>query len=177
MTGRAAVRPAVPADVPAIVDLIHGLAVYGQQEAECHVDETRLREHLFGSRRYAEVLVADAEERIVGFALFFHNYSTFQSLPGLYLEDLFVQPEYRGRGIGTALLRGLVAVGAARGCGRIDWLVQDWNAEAIGFYEARFGARPVPGMTVYRMTDREIHAAHTGGVHAESRGQHGRFSS
>ena len=146
-------RPADPADVPAIAELIRGLAEYEKLTAECRVDETLLHDHLFGARRYAEVVLADVRERAVGFALFFHNYSTFLSKPGIYLEDLFVLPEHRGGGIGKALLQHLVALAAERQCGRVEWSVLDWNQPAIDFYTNAFGAKPVDGWTIYRLTE------------------------
>src|SRR5437016_10665066 len=119
------IRPATAADVPTIAQLIRALAEY--ERLPQWVDEARLHDHLFGLRPYAEVLLAEDDGEVVGFALFFHNYSTFRAQPGIYLEDLFVKPERRGRGHGKALLRGLARLAMERGCGRLDWAVLDWN--------------------------------------------------
>jgi GNAT superfamily N-acetyltransferase len=108
-----------------------------------------LRRHLFAEPRYARVIMADWEGQIAGFALYFFNYSTFLCQPGLYLEDLFVRPAYRGRGIGLGLLKALEQLAGESGCGRFEWSVLDWNQSAIDFY-LEFGARPRPGWTLYR---------------------------
>ena len=144
------VRDARPFDVPAIVGLIRDLAVYEKQPEDCHADGSLLAEHLFGGKRFAEVVLAEAGDRIVGFTLFFHNYSTWLTRPGLYLEDLFVAPAWRGLGAGEALLRHLARLAVARGCGRMEWSVLKWNEPAIGFYE-RLGAAPMDGWQVYRL--------------------------
>ena len=115
------------------------------------MEREQLGEHLFGERPYAEVLIAEDEGEAAGFALFFHNYSTFLGRPGIYLEDLFVMPEQRGRGIGKQLLKHLAQIAVERDCGRLEWAVLDWNRDAIGFYE-RLGARPSSDWTVYRLT-------------------------
>src|SRR5437867_8616895 len=115
------IRAATPADVPAIARLIRGLAEYERLAHAVTLDEARLREHLFGPRPYAEVLLAEDAGIIVGFALFFPNYSTFRGQPGLYLEDLFVEPAHRGHGHGKALLRGVARLAVERGCGRVEW--------------------------------------------------------
>lgn len=150
------VRPARQGDVPTIASLIRDLAVYERLGDECRADETALREHLFGARPYVEALVAEvdgaggAAGTAAGFALFFHNYSTFLTKPGIYLEDLFVRPALRGRGIGRALLSRLAALAVERGCGRLEWAVLDWNEPAIGFYRS-LGARPMSEWTVFRL--------------------------
>lgn len=144
------VRPARREDVPVIASLIRALAEYEKLAHECHADEEALGEHLFGARPFVEALVAEDEGEAVGFALFFHNYSTFLTRPGIYLEDLFVRPEARGRGIGRALLSRLAALAVERGCGRLEWSVLDWNRPAIGFYR-RLGARPMEEWTVFRL--------------------------
>lgn len=149
MTSR--IRPAEAADVPVIAELIRGLATFEKLDDQVSMTEERLAESLFGQHRYAETLLAEDDGTPVGFALFFHNFSTFLGLPGVYLEDLFVIPEYRGRGIGRALLRELARLAVERGCGRLEWSVLDWNSDAIGFYE-RLGARPNSEWTVYRLT-------------------------
>lgn len=148
MTSR--IRPAEAADVPVIAELIRGLATFEKLDDQVSMTEERLAESLFGQHRYAETLLAEDDGTPVGFALFFHNFSTFLGLPGVYLEDLFVIPEYRGRGIGRALLRELARLAVERGCGRLEWSVLDWNSDAIGFYE-RLGARPNSEWTVYRL--------------------------
>jgi GNAT superfamily N-acetyltransferase len=144
-------RSAAPEDVPAIARLIRGLAEYERLGHEVVFREEDLRESLFGSRRYAEVVLAEEDGETVGFALFFHTFSTFLGKPGLYLEDLFVLPQHRGKGHGEALLRHLAKLTLDRGCGRFEWSVLDWNADAIRFYE-RIGAMAVTGWTRYRLT-------------------------
>lgn len=145
------IRPAVPEDVPTIAALIRGLAEYEKLAHEVVFDERQLHEHLFGERRFAEVLIAQEDDGVVvGFALFFHNFSTFLARPGLYLEDLFVWPAHRGRGHGKALLVRLAQLAIERGCGRLEWSVLDWNAPAITFYRS-VGARPMDEWTVYRL--------------------------
>lgn len=145
-------RAATPDDVPLVRELIEGLAEYERLRHECHATDALLTEALFGARPYAEVTIAEWEGEPAGFALYFHNFSTFLARPGIYLEDLFVRPSHRGRGIGKALLQHLAALAVARGCGRLEWSVLDWNVDAIGFYE-RLGARPQDEWTVYRVTD------------------------
>jgi len=145
-----AIRPAERADVPVIAELIRGLARFEKMEDEVTMTEDRLAASLFGERRYAETLIADQDGEPVGFALFFHNFSTFLAQPGIYLEDLFVLPDHRGGGIGRALLRELARLAVERGCGRLEWAVLDWNRDAIGFYE-RLGAKPNSEWTVYRL--------------------------
>ncbi len=152
----ATIRPARPDDINAITVLIRALAQYEKLEVMCLSgpdDEDRLREHLFGERPLAEVLIAEVpeSERPVGFALYFTNYSTFLKKPGIYLEDLFVEPEFRARGLGKALLGRLIELARERDCGRVEWCVLDWNESAIEFYKKSFGARPVDGWTVFRV--------------------------
>jgi GNAT superfamily N-acetyltransferase len=138
-------------DVPVIAELIRGLARFEKLEGEVAMTEDLLAKNLFGPRPYAEALLAEDGGAVVGFALFFHNFSTFLAQPGIYLEDLFVIPEERGHGIGRALLERLAQIAVERGCGRLEWAVLDWNRAAIGFYE-RLGARPNSEWTVYRLT-------------------------
>jgi GNAT superfamily N-acetyltransferase len=145
------IRPAEAADVPAIAELVRGLARFEKLEQDVTMTEDLLAQNLFGPHRYAETLLAEDGSAPVGFALFFHNFSTFLALPGIYLEDLFVVPEHRGRGIGRSLLQRLAQIAVERGCGRLEWSVLDWNRDAIGFYE-RLGARPNSEWTVYRLT-------------------------
>ena len=144
-------RPATVDDVPLILELIEGLAEYERLRHECVATEALLHETLFGARRYAEVVVAEWNQAPAGFALFFHNYSTFLARPGIYLEDLFVRPTHRGHGIGKALLQHLASLAIARGCGRLEWAVLDWNESAIGFYK-KMGALPQGDWTTYRVT-------------------------
>lgn len=155
------ITPAAEADVPVILRLIKGLAEYEKMADEVVATEQRLRDTLFGPRRFAEVVIGYAGTEPVGFAVFFHNYSTFLAAPGLYLEDIFVEPGRRGRGFGRKLLAHVAHVAVARGCGRLEWSVLDWNEPAIGFYE-RLGARPMDGWTTYRMTGDSL-AALAGG--------------
>jgi GNAT superfamily N-acetyltransferase len=145
------IRPATEADVPAIARLICGLAEYEKLAHAVDLDEARLRGHLFGPRPYCECLIAEDAGTAVGFALFFHNYSTFLGRPGVYLEDLFVLPEHRGRGHGKALFVVLARMAVERGCGRLEWSVLDWNEPAIGFYKS-LGATALDDWTVYRLT-------------------------
>ena len=144
-------RPANKVDVPVIAELIRGLARYEKLEDQVEMTEELLAGGLFGERPYAEVVLAEEDGAAVGFALFFHNFSTFLGRPGIYLEDLFVLPEHRGRGIGRTLLAHLARLAVERGCGRLEWAVLDWNRDAIGFYES-LGARPNSEWTVYRLT-------------------------
>jgi len=152
------VRPGQLEDVPLIAELIRGLARYENLEHEVVMTEEKLTDSLFGDRRYAETLIAEEEDgKPVGFALFFHNYSTVLAQPGIYLEDLFVLPEHRGGGAGRALLERLAQLAVERGCGRLEWAVLNWNKDAIRFYE-RLGARPNSEWTVYRLTGDPLRA-------------------
>lgn len=146
----ARLRPATAADVPLILALVRELAAYEREPEACHATADALRATLFGDAPQAEVVIAECDHQPAGFALFFHNYSTWEARRGLYLEDLFVRPAFRGRGVGRALLAHLARVAVARGCGRFEWSVLDWNASAIGFYRA-LGARPMDGWTVMRI--------------------------
>ena len=137
--------------------MIRELAAYEQLAHEAVLSDNKLHEHLFGRRPYASVLIAAERETVVGFALYFYNYSTFLSLPGIYLEDLFVRPAYGGRGHGKALLTQLAAVAVAEGCGRLEWSVLDWNAPSIEFYK-RLGAKPMEDWTTYRLTGDTLRA-------------------
>jgi GNAT superfamily N-acetyltransferase len=148
---RTRLRPAARADVPTILALIRGLAEYEKLAHEVEADEARLADTLFGARPGAEVVIAEVDGAAAGFALFFHNYSTFLAKPGLYLEDLFVLPEYRGHGVGRALMVHLARLALERGCGRFEWSVLDWNAPAIGFYRS-LGAVGMDGWTVQRVS-------------------------
>lgn len=145
------IRTAERRDVPLVLGFIRGLAEYEKLGHECEATEAQLEKTLFGERPAAEVVIAYHENRPAGFALFFHNYSTFLAKPGLYLEDLFVDPAFRGFGVGKALLAHLARLAVERDCGRFEWSVLDWNADAIGFYE-KLGARPMSDWTVFRVT-------------------------
>jgi GNAT superfamily N-acetyltransferase len=145
------IRPATAADLPGILQLIRALADYEKLSHQVVVDEARLHEHLFGSRPYAEVLLAEEGAQLVGYALFFHTYSTFLGQPSLYLEDLFVLPSHRGRGLGKALLARLARLAVERHCGRFEWMVLDWNTPALQFYES-LGAALAPEWKLCRMT-------------------------
>ena len=149
------IRPAVEADLPLIHALIRELAEYEKLSHVVTATEARLRETLFGPRPAAEVLIASLDSTPVGFALFFQNFSTFLAQPGLYLEDLFVRPEFRGRGIGRALLSKLAAIAVERNYGRVEWAVLDWNEPAIKFYQS-LGAKPMDDWTVFRLTGEEM---------------------
>jgi len=145
------IREAAEPDVPLIATLIRELAEYERLLDNVRMTEERLRSALFGRHRYAEVAIAeDGAGEAIGFALFFHNFSTFLGLPGIYLEDLFVRPAHRGLGVGRALLGYLARLARDRNCGRLEWSVLDWNETAIGFYR-RLGAQPNDGWTVYRL--------------------------
>jgi GNAT superfamily N-acetyltransferase len=144
-------RRAVRGDVPEILRLIRALAEYEKLAHEVVATEAALAATLFGERPAAEVLLAEEGGRAVGFALFFQNYSTFLARPGIYLEDLFVEPALRGKGIGKALLQAVARLTVERGCGRLEWAVLDWNEPAIGFYRG-LGARPMADWTVMRLT-------------------------
>ncbi len=145
------IAPASERDVPLLLELIRSLAEYERLADQVMATEERLRASLFGERPAAEVLIARVDGTGVGFAVFFHNYSTFLGRAGLHLEDLFVRPAWRSRGIGQALLRSVARVAVERDCGRMEWSVLDWNAPAIRVYQAT-GAAPMDEWTVYRLT-------------------------
>ena len=144
-------RPARPEDLDTIIELIRALAEYEREPGAVKLDRATLSEHLFGTHRYAEVILAEtAAGQSAGFALFFHNFSTWEGRPGIYLEDLLVRPEFRGHGYGKALLQELARIALERGCARLEWSVLDWNEPAIRFYR-RIGAQAMNGWTVYRL--------------------------
>ncbi len=145
------IRDAVRADCSTIVDLVHELAAYEHLEHTVRLTPEALERHLFGPRPFAVTLMGETPAGIAGFALYFFNYSTFRGLPGIYLEDLFVRPEYRGLGLGKGLLRAVAQKAIAAGCGRVDWAVLDWNTPSIGFYES-LGARGMTEWTTFRLT-------------------------
>jgi GNAT superfamily N-acetyltransferase len=151
------IEPAVVADVPLILRMIKALADYEKMAADVVATEDRLRAALFGPRPYGEVIIGYVAGEPVGFALFFHNFSTFRGAPGLFLEDLFVEPQWRGRGFGRQLLAHLAAIALARGCHRMEWTVLDWNEPAIAFYR-RVGARPMDAWQIFRLTGEALRA-------------------
>ena len=151
MSDTITIRPATRDDVPLVLEFIRDLAGYEHLEHEVTASEPELRETLFGDRRYAEVVFACVGGAAMGFALFFHNFSTFKGLPGIYLEDLFVRPEARGRGLGKRLLAYLARTAVERRCARLEWSVLDWNEPSIGFYRS-LGAVPMDEWTTYRLT-------------------------
>lgn len=144
------IRPAAPADLPLIAQFIRDLADYEKLAHKVRFDEAKLGEKLFGPRPYAEVVIGELDGAPQGFALFFHNFSTFEGRPGIYLEDLFVRPEARGSGLGKALLAHLAGLVVERDCARLEWSVLDWNAPAIGFYQS-LGAKLMDEWTVMRV--------------------------
>ncbi|NML95560.1 GNAT family N-acetyltransferase [Novosphingobium olei] len=144
------IRPATRGDTGLIAELIRALAEYEKLAGEVRFDEAVLAEKLFGARPYAEVVIGEIDGVAQGFALFFHNFSTFEGKPGIYLEDLFVRPEARGSGLGKALLSHLAALAVERDCARLEWSVLDWNEPSIGFYKA-LGARFMDEWTVMRV--------------------------
>lgn len=144
------IRPATPADIPAIHRLIVELAIYEKEPDAVQATHDDLHAALFGARPVAECLLAEIGGEAVALALFFTNFSTWTGKAGIYLEDLFVMPVARGQGLGKALLAELARIAVARGCGRFEWSVLDWNTPAIGFYEA-LGAKPMNGWTVMRV--------------------------
>ena len=144
------IRSATPADISLIAQFIRDLAEYEKLGHEVRFDEAVMAQKLFGPRPFAEVLIGEIDGTPQGFALFFHNFSTFEGRPGIYLEDLFVRPDARGSGLGKALLGKLAALAVERDCARLEWSVLDWNTPAIDFYKA-LGARPMDEWTVYRV--------------------------
>lgn len=149
------IRPATPADVPAIFNLIGQLAIYEKLEHMVTGNEAMLRDNLFGSSPTCECVLAREDESVIGFALYFATFSTFLCKPGLYLEDLFVIPSARGKGYGKTLLKHLATLAHARGCGRFEWRVLDWNAPSIAFYRS-LGAAILPEWHLVRLTEAEI---------------------
>ncbi|MFL5242191.1 MAG: GNAT family N-acetyltransferase [Gemmataceae bacterium] len=145
------IRTATADDAVAVFGLIRALAAYERVADRAVFDEREVREHLFGPRPFAEVLLAEEAGVVVGFAVFYPYYSTFQGKPGLYLEDLFVRPEFRGRGHGKGLLVELARLAASRGCCSLEWAVLNWNDPAIAFYRS-LGAEPINEWTTYRLT-------------------------
>jgi GNAT superfamily N-acetyltransferase len=155
MSDTITIRPASRDDVPLVLEFIRDLARYERLEHEVAASQAQLREALFGERRYAEVVFACSGGEPVGFALFFHNFSTFKGRPGIYLEDLFVRPQARGRGIGKQLLAHLARIAVERDCARLEWAVLDWNEPSIGFYRS-LGAKPMDEWTTFRLTGESL---------------------
>lgn len=152
-----AIRPATPDDVPLIRQLIVELAEYERMRDAAVATDAALREQLFGAQPAAEVLLGEVDGQPAGFALFFHNFSTFLGRRGLYLEDLFVRPQFRGAGLGKHLMASLARLALQRGCGRFEWSVLDWNAPSIGFYRS-IGAVGMDEWTVQRLEGDALHA-------------------
>jgi GNAT superfamily N-acetyltransferase len=157
------IEPATPTDVPVILRMIKALAEYEKLADQVVATELGLREALFGERRFGEVVIGLVGHEPVGFALFFHNFSTFRGAPGLYLEDLFVEPRWRGQGFGRRLIVHVAGVAVARGCHRMEWAVLDWNEPAIEFYR-RAGARPLDDWKIFRLTGDALRALATRGA-------------
>lgn len=157
MESAVTLRAATPADVPTILTLIRGLAEYEHLLDMVEATEARLQAQLFGERPAAEVVLAEWEGQPIGFALFFTTFSTFLGKPGIYLEDLFVLPEHRGKGAGNKLLRHLAALAVERGCGRLEWTALDWNTPALEFYRAR-GAAQMKEWILHRVTGDGLNA-------------------
>jgi GNAT superfamily N-acetyltransferase len=157
------IDPATPEDTPIILALIRELAEFERLLDQVKATEAQLRTTLFGARPYAEAIMARVGQEVAGFALFFHTFSTFLAQPGLYLEDLYVRPQFRGNGCGSALLRHLARIAVERNCGRVEWAVLDWNERAIDFYE-RQGAVPLDDWTVYRVTGEALERLAAGDV-------------
>lgn len=155
MSSELTLRPATPADVPVLFELIVALAEYEKLSHAVTGSADALQDHLFGSKPYVEAILAEYGEQGVGFALFFHNYSTFLTKPGIYLEDLFVLPEFRRKGIGKAILTYLAQLAVSRDCGRLEWSVLDWNEPAIAFYES-MGASVLPDWRICRVTGESL---------------------
>jgi GNAT superfamily N-acetyltransferase len=152
------IQPATPADVPMILTLIRELAEFERLLHEVTATENQVHDQLFGrTRPSAEVVMARIGGDVAGFALYFHNFSTFLAKPGVYLEDLYVRPQFRGQGCGEALLRHLARTALERGCGRLEWSVLDWNQRAIDFYKS-LGAAPMNEWTTYRVTGDALRA-------------------
>ena len=156
------IRAATEDDVPLILSLVKELAEYERLSHQVVATEEVLRDSLFGERRVAEVLIGLHGGEPAGFALFFHNFSTFLGKPGIYLEDLYVRPRYRGMGLGKALLARLAKLAKERGCGRLEWWVLDWSEPAIRFYKA-LGAVPMEDWTVYRLAGESLDELAAGG--------------
>ncbi|MDM8347774.1 GNAT family N-acetyltransferase [Pseudomonas sp. sp1636] len=150
------IRSAQRDDIELILGFIRELAEYEKLSDQVVASPAQMAEHLFGIRPFAEVLIGELDGAAAGFALFFHNYSTFLGKPGIYLEDLYVRASARGAGLGSALLGKLASLAVERGCARLEWSVLDWNQPSIGFYQ-NLGAQPLDDWTVYRLTGPALH--------------------
>ena len=151
MDNKIIIRKAEEKDIPAIFSLIKELAEYEKLLDQIKTSEAELKKTLFGEDKFVEILIAEYEKQIVGQALFFKNFSTFLGKPGIYLEDLYVKPEMRGKGIGKALLDKIISMAKERNYGRVEWSVLDWNKPAIDFYK-KIGAKPLDDWTIFRLT-------------------------
>lgn len=149
------IRKAVPADIPAILNLIKELAKYEKLLQDVIITEAQLHSALFGNDAFAEALIVNFEAQIIGYALYFKNFSTFKGKPGIYLEDLFVKPEFRGKGFGKALFESIIKTAKEKNYGRVEWSVLNWNKPAIDFYTAR-GAAALNDWTTYRLTENDF---------------------
>lgn len=149
------IRKATPEDVKAIIGLIKELAVYEKLLDEVTITEDQLHTALFGNDAFAETLIAELESQIIGYALYFKNFSTFKGKPGIYLEDLFVKPEFRGKGIGKALFESIIKTAEEKNYGRVEWSVLKWNQSAINFYKTR-GAAALDDWAIYRLTENDF---------------------
>jgi GNAT superfamily N-acetyltransferase len=145
-------RNATIEDIPLILDFIKELAVYEKLIDQVKATEENLKESLFGEQKFAEVIIAEFDGKPAGQALFFYNFSTFLGKPGIYLEDLYVRPAFRGKGLGKTLLLKVIDIAKKRKCGRVEWAVLDWNEPAINFYRS-LGAVPMDGWTIFRLTE------------------------
>lgn len=146
------IRKTIETDIPQILTLIKELAEYEKLMHTVTANEAILKENLFGENKFAEVIFAEYEGKLAGQALFFYNFSTFKGKPGIYLEDLYVRPEFRNKGIGKALLSYLNELAKAKHCGRIEWVVLNWNKPAIDFYK-RLGAKPMEDWLIFRLSE------------------------
>ncbi|HSP87718.1 MAG TPA: GNAT family N-acetyltransferase, partial [Ignavibacteriaceae bacterium] len=152
MNENISIRLAEEKDIPLILSLIKELAEFEKLLDKLTVTEEILKQNLFGKKKYAEVLIAEINKSAIGYAIFFHNFSTFSGKPGIYLEDLYVKPEFRNKGIGKKLLNRLIEIAKERDCGRVEWVVLDWNKKAIDFYK-NLGAEEMSEWLVYRLTE------------------------
>ena len=149
------IRSATPGDTPLLLSLIRELAEFEKLSHEVVATEEALHDSLFGDRKAAGAIIGEHEGQAVAFAIFFQNFSTFLSKPGIYLEDLYVNPAYRSRGFGLSMLQHLARIAEERGCGRFEWAVLNWNEHAIRFYE-KLGAKPMKEWTVYRLSGKDL---------------------
>ena len=150
-----AIRQATPSDVPRIIELIRGIAEYEKLTHQLEIDEARLHESLFGENPVPRALVATSGDRTIGYAIYFYNYSTFIGKPGIYLEDLYVEPDYRSRGFGNALFSRVAKIARDEDCGRMEWMALDWNEPALNFYKER-GAKCLDEWRLLRFTEDDL---------------------